>query len=442
MSFSSFGAVLPAAYAASEFDEGAGTEVSPYVITTAQQLDAIRDGDYSDKAYKLGADIDLSSIPNWDPIMNFSGSLDGAGYSISGLAIRNLDAGNVGLFGQIDKGMVKNVIIKDAVVDASNSAGALAGSITSDTQLSNIVLENVKVTSAHNAGALAGTLAAGSKIIDVKAKDVHLTGTAGVGGIAGIGDGTILNSSVTGEIAGTTQVGGIAGILGNASAGTVKDSYSTAVVSGTGDVGGLIGLVASNSWIANSYSTGAVTVNANKDQQGFGGGLVGVLSKGWVQHSYFDMASIAACGTPCSGDSNKGEAKSAEDLKKKETYRGWNFSTVWKINEGETLPELQQANISGPVTFAAFKEILKPTNRGWDYIYGLEVQLYPFAGNGRITKTEYSVNQGDWQTYSVPFTIETAKTYNIRFRSVDSNGHTEKEWVADFRKGTFTQSNE
>ena len=87
-----------------EFAGGSGTLEDPYLIQTAEQLNAVRKGPTNH--YKLIADIDLSKWGNWVPIgctaaygfmerwdkaekgaFSFSGSLDGDGHVISGMQI-------------------------------------------------------------------------------------------------------------------------------------------------------------------------------------------------------------------------------------------------------------------------------------------------------------------------------------------------------------------
>ncbi len=89
------------------FDGGDGTYENPYLVSTAEQLNAIRFG--LSQHYKLTADIDLSGWGNWIPIgsndaygginsggtnyairhiSTFTGSLDGNGHVISGMTIK------------------------------------------------------------------------------------------------------------------------------------------------------------------------------------------------------------------------------------------------------------------------------------------------------------------------------------------------------------------
>ena len=69
-----------------------------YIITTPEQLDAMRNNLSAN--YKLGANIDLEEYldyggagyakwgeAGWEPVATFTGSLDGAGYKITGLWI-------------------------------------------------------------------------------------------------------------------------------------------------------------------------------------------------------------------------------------------------------------------------------------------------------------------------------------------------------------------
>ena len=64
---------------------GTGTQTNPLIITNAEQLNKIRQD--LTAHYKLGANIDLSTITNWEPIGTeenpFTGTLDGDGYTIS-----------------------------------------------------------------------------------------------------------------------------------------------------------------------------------------------------------------------------------------------------------------------------------------------------------------------------------------------------------------------
>lgn len=126
------------------FAGGHGTEESPYLIATAQQLRNINNG--LDKHYKLMNDIDISGV-DWQPLgyvdgeyRNFSGELDGDGHSIIGLYKRNTPAmvgvdAYMGLFAILDGAKVTHLKLENVDFCFGNTyknpsyvyVGALAG---------------------------------------------------------------------------------------------------------------------------------------------------------------------------------------------------------------------------------------------------------------------------------------------------------------------------
>ena len=78
---------------------GLGTTESPYILTTQADLHLL--AAYPDKCFKLGANITITQAEGtyWTPLGSFSGTLDGDGYSISGLKLGvsadQLDTGGI-----------------------------------------------------------------------------------------------------------------------------------------------------------------------------------------------------------------------------------------------------------------------------------------------------------------------------------------------------------
>ena len=116
----------------SEFAGGNGTENNPYLISTPEQLNNVRN--HLSSHFKQICDIDMSSISNWQPIGNarslvshypfpevpdepFCGSYDGDGYNISNLSINNSSVSPAddcyGLFAALDECVIKNVNLVD-----------------------------------------------------------------------------------------------------------------------------------------------------------------------------------------------------------------------------------------------------------------------------------------------------------------------------------------
>lgn len=119
-----------------------GTLESPYIIETADELQAIKNA--PTKHYMLGADIDLNSR-SWEPIANFSGSINGMyyrnangtiisnQYKVTNLALESSSAEYIGLFADIElTGLVLNLDLSVSSVSVSNNrnlkaVGSIAG---------------------------------------------------------------------------------------------------------------------------------------------------------------------------------------------------------------------------------------------------------------------------------------------------------------------------
>ena len=119
---------------------GEGTKASPYVITTASQLNAFAEdvsagNDYKDKYVKLGADIDMStSTLAFTPVGTseetpFRGSFDGANYTVKNLKIAVGAENYQGLFGYADSvSSISNLKMLDANISTGgNYTGTVAG---------------------------------------------------------------------------------------------------------------------------------------------------------------------------------------------------------------------------------------------------------------------------------------------------------------------------
>lgn len=115
-SFTFFIALLVANTTAFGFSgSGSGTSVDPYLVTSATQLNEVRN-DFT-AYYKQTADIDLSGYPNWTRIGNsislddnFTGTYDGDGHKVTGLSITSTAANGNGLFGVVGAGgVIKNL---------------------------------------------------------------------------------------------------------------------------------------------------------------------------------------------------------------------------------------------------------------------------------------------------------------------------------------------
>ncbi|MBQ9598444.1 MAG: hypothetical protein IJR33_01360, partial [Clostridia bacterium] len=106
---------------------GSGTAGDPFLIYSAADLVAFAERvNAGNTGYcaKMMADVDISYISNWTPIAQsygYTGTFDGNMHTISGLRINTSTTANLGLFGVINGGTVKNVAVSGAnIVNSYN----------------------------------------------------------------------------------------------------------------------------------------------------------------------------------------------------------------------------------------------------------------------------------------------------------------------------------
>ncbi len=306
-----------------------------YELTTNLDFDTNGNGeaDAGDDYWNDGA--------GWDPITDsarsgyqtatFHTTFEGNSHVISGLYIDRSGEGNVGFFGRVWGGEIRNLGLEGVVVKGERDTGGLVGSTSSG--LSNPSLISASyVTGSVSGGSLVGGLVGFNRAsIDASYAEVSVTGTSNVGGLVGNNhsSGSISSSYATGSVTGGSQAGGL---VGNNQAGSITASYATGSVSGNLYVGGLVGDSDRGTTITASYATGSVSGRV-------AGGLVGV-NLGTIADSY----SIGAV----SGSSSVGGlvgANSALSYTGTVTASYWDTQTSGQSSsdggEGKTTSELQ-----------------------------------------------------------------------------------------------------
>lgn len=74
---------------------------------------------------RLTADIDLKDIASWEPIKNYGGTFDGNGYVIRNLTLNTNDYyGNLGLFGRLFEGEIKNLGLEGVKIKTNRDWGS------------------------------------------------------------------------------------------------------------------------------------------------------------------------------------------------------------------------------------------------------------------------------------------------------------------------------
>ncbi len=285
-----------------EFSGGTGTETDPFLISTVEELDAVREylgPDHSAVYFRLTADIDLGVAPynqgnGWTPIGTtddignpnapdaFYGHFDAADFKIKNLMI-NTDASYQGLFGYAaNAATFDSVEIVECNITAGSHTGGLLGATPSSASVNiNKCIVNGSVSGTGYVGGIVGSM---SGVITLTSTNCVVQSSTDdyTGGIAGEFRGRIGSCHAMGNVLSEgSLVGGVVGWL----EGNIDSSYATGSVLGMNRVGGLIGRFNSGKAVG-VYST------ANVDGVDYVGGLVG-FNVGVVDSSYCKTGKVA-----------------------------------------------------------------------------------------------------------------------------------------------------
>ena len=171
--------------------------------------------------------------------LDFQGTYDGQNHTVSNITVSSSSSGDdgryIGLFGSIDTGTIKNVVIDYSSFTGYSAVGAIVGNSNSS------IVQNCRVGS--HVTVYAGTTSA-----------FHIGGVVG-----GNLYGTIVGCTCAATISnnGWTQTNLFGGIAGYHFAGTIKDClYTGSTVSANNTKGGIVGdKSGTNTILTNNYYT-------------------------------------------------------------------------------------------------------------------------------------------------------------------------------------------
>jgi len=340
----------------SPFPSGSGTEENPYHIETLNQLQAMRF--FVNDHFILMNDLDASSTYGWNdgagfvPIGElgnpFSGTLHGQAYTVSNLLIYRPSQRPIGLFGvTTSSAIISDLRINDANVRGDNTTGVLVGS---NFGTLNGCFASGNASARNLLGGLVGSNSFLGRIKQSgsSVKVIVIGNSTIVGGLVGANSGVVNNSYAIGNVAGFESVGGL---VGDNYSGTITNSYTTSYVSGSRTTGGLVGFNVGGS-IANSF---------------------------WNTHTAGQSEGVGL------GSSTGIAGKTTAEMQQRSTFKdaGWNFSTIWDIDEGESYPFFKVGNDF---------ELTVTGNEGWrmlstpegkstyeDFLFGTWSQGFPGA---------------------------------------------------------------
>lgn len=372
---------------------GSGTEQDPYLIATADDLQAITSMEGDAPHFKLTSDIDLTEWiagnndgKGWIPVGGSSsglrGHFDGDGHTISGLwTDETYEYG--GLFAKV----TQNAEVKDLRVEITSGhtvsgtdyAGGIAG--INDGNISGCIVTG-DIAGGQYVGGIAGS--SSDKIHQCR-HDGQITAThasANVGGIAGSNSGEISECKSEGSITAngaSAQCGGIAG--SNSANGNIHDCYGLSDVTASGTSSYAGGVVGYNRGItercyaagniagatvagvsgyndgASAILNGCIAINnrleATKTALRILGGYSSSSPAPAVDDNYaLSTMKVSVNGIPQTvyDDPLNGKAMAMDLLQSRSTYEeyGWDFNETWSLDEGASYPYLKVFDI--PVT--------------------------------------------------------------------------------------------
>ena len=234
----------------------------------------------NENVLRANGTLNRGEFRKWTPIgiasSRYTGTFNGANYTISGLYFNDNTANCVGLFGYTN-GVVKNAGVIQSYICGKRDVGGVAGwnntggivsncyvtgNVSGEAEVGSLVgKNNATIQNCYNTGIVSGS-------------------TSMIGGVAGYNAmGIVKLCYNTGNVGGNNSIGGIVGY----SDGTVTNSYNTGAISGQSSIGGVAG--SNGSTVTNCYNVGRVIHSGNAWE--YAGGVVG-FGDGKVTNCYFD----------------------------------------------------------------------------------------------------------------------------------------------------------
>ena len=354
-------------------------------IYTASDLNNVRNNPAAD--YIMMNDIDLAGWGNWAPIGEaaapFSGVFNGNGYVIKNMTIDITSENTVyaGLFSYADKAELINVGLIDALISITSTksvfVSGLAGSAKSST-ITNCFNKgesnSIKVLSASrcNAGGISTDFSKevancyNTSLITVNAQSAH------VGGVCSSYQLNLINCYNTGIIDVSAETyAWVGGICGYQSAQKIVNCYNTGEIKAGALVDCFVGGIAGTSkGINTSYNVGKITIKDGAKEEHCGGisgfNQFKIIMGGSTPISDFyakvfnllplPFVGLMRCcyclnNTPLKAVGNAEEsvlsmwnvkALSDEQMRRRSSFRGFDFHNVWVMPEDGGYPVFRQ----------------------------------------------------------------------------------------------------
>jgi len=330
------------------FVTGNGSEANPYIITNADEFFSLKYATGIGQNISIENDINLSAIlpdDGWKSIKEFRGVLKGNNHSISGLWGEPLVVDNYGIISGLNLLLGSGGISGAGIICSNNNGGTVEGCT---------VKGNITGVSNYTGGICGYN---GGGVIQDCVIYGNITGLSNnyTGGICGYSNfGKIQKCKLSGKVSNGNYVGGIVGYGYGGSSFSIKECFSEGNITGSGYVAGINNVSYYNyyGYITDSYSNATVESTALSERSGKVAGIsIGstgsncYYSGKLIGNTKFGISDVSSSysyyNSETSGASQGGIPKILVDMKKQATYEGWDFNTIWKIDEGKSYPQLR-----------------------------------------------------------------------------------------------------
>jgi hypothetical protein len=266
------------------FASGEGTAATPYIITTGDELHAVRH--FPDACYRLANDIDLAAwchthgnedlrtkgwLPLGDAVTPFTGVFDGQGHTLN-LRINRPGIDDVGLFGKAEGATLKNLTVTlPETLSGGRYTGAVVGELANGTVDACHVRGNI-LARLGSAGGVVGSATATVVAHASFAGTIAVVGNnSNLGGIVGYSGSslTVTDCYALADIGGYENIGGIVGYLNTG--GHADSCFFAGILTGSSAIGGIFGQSSLNGGTATHNIATGIIAGGGSDYRGIGG---------------------------------------------------------------------------------------------------------------------------------------------------------------------------
>lgn len=302
-------------------------------IATPADLEKIRKNPSAD--FKLTADLDMAGV-DFEPLPDFSGTLDGNGHVIRNLKYENASQAQVALFSTTHSATITNLGIEGARFVGNENVGGIVGRIYGG-MVSGCYVANSYIEGRDHVGAIAG--------------DLNQDG----------GEGGVIENCIADAQCRTRewQLGGITGVI---NAGIIQNTLFSGILDANRNtlVCGVVGLLDADTYPSEISNTLTAAAHMNSRQSGTAERLIGLAGRNMsLSNNYIIKSSLLNGGRSTDpGDADSAEGALVEDSEAKtrdfyENVLGWDFTNVWTFlegTEGKAYPVLKWMKAPLPTT--------------------------------------------------------------------------------------------